>query len=174
MNAVDDPEHCSFIVPAVVTRGDLTVAISTGGKSPAAARLVKERIAEILGDEYAALVRLLGAHRGRMKDAVAGQGSRARAWKRMIDAGVLESLRCGDKAAADSAPCLRRCLTDACGTLGGGVARAEASARGRREHDGGPQRQDPAARTGRDQRRTGFTEVTHVQGQGLHRRRRAR
>ena len=111
VNAVDDPEHCSFIVPAVVTRGDITVAISTGGRSPAAARLVKERISEILGDEYAALVRLLGAHRGRMKDAVAGQGSRARAWNRMIDDGVVESLRRGDKAGA--ANTVRRCLADA-------------------------------------------------------------
>jgi siroheme synthase-like protein len=111
VNAVDDPENCSFIVPAVVTRGDITVAISTGGRSPAAARLVKERISEILGDEYAALVRLLGAHRGSMKDAVAGQATRARAWKRMLDAGVLESLRCGDrKGAADT---VRRCLADA-------------------------------------------------------------
>jgi len=114
VNAVDDPEHCSFIVPAIVRRGDLTVAISTGGKSPAAARLVKERVAELLGEEYAALVRLLGTQRGRMKDAVAGQGNRARAWKRMIDAGVLESLRCGDKkGAADTA---RRCLADAAGS----------------------------------------------------------
>lgn len=111
VNAADDPEHCTFIVPAIVTRGDLTVAISTGGRSPAAARLVKERISEVLGDEYAALVQLLGSHRGSMKDAVAGQGSRARTWKRMIDAGVLESLRCGDrKGAVDT---VRECLAAA-------------------------------------------------------------
>ena len=126
MNAVDDPEHCSFIVPAVVTRGDLTVAISTGGKSPVVARLVKERIAEVLGDEYATLVRLLGVHRGSMKDAVAGQATRARAWKRMIDDGVLESLRCGDKKGA--AATVRRCLADA-------------------TRSGTGKRQDPAART---------------------------
>jgi siroheme synthase-like protein len=111
VNAVDDPPNCTFIVPAVLRRGDLTVAISTGGKSPAAARLVKERIAALLGDEYAALVKLLGAHRGRMKDAVAGQGSRARAWQRMIDGGVLESLRAGDAKAAKAT--VRRCLTAA-------------------------------------------------------------
>ena len=133
VNAVDDPEHCSFIVPAVVTRGDLTVAISTGGRSPAAARLVKERISEIIGDEYAALVRLLGAHRGSMKDAVAGQTTRARAWKRMIDAGVLESLRRGDRKGA--AAMVRRCLADAACSgkediLGGGVARRQVSSGG--------------------------------------------
>ena len=124
VNAVDDPENCTFIVPAVVTRGDLTVAISTGGRSPAAARLVKERVSEVLGDEYAALVRLLGGHRERMKDAVAGQPARAGAWKRMIDEGVLESLRSGDKAGA--ANTVRRCLDEAaCGTAAARPAKAK-------------------------------------------------
>jgi precorrin-2 dehydrogenase/sirohydrochlorin ferrochelatase len=111
VNAVDDPPNCTFIVPAVVRRGDLTVAISTGGKSPAAARLVKERIASMLGDEYAALVRLLGTHRGRMKELVPGQDKRARAWKRMLDEGVLESLRRGDATAATTT--IDRCLAEA-------------------------------------------------------------
>ena len=114
VNAVDDPPNCTFIVPAVVRRGDLAVAISTGGKSPAAARLVKERVAALLGDEYAALVRLLGAHRGRMKTQVPGQGRRAKAWKRMLDEGVLDEIGRGDTAAA--AATVRRCLRDAaCG-----------------------------------------------------------
>ncbi|HWR97044.1 MAG TPA: NAD(P)-dependent oxidoreductase, partial [Candidatus Methanoperedens sp.] len=111
VNAVDDPPNCTFIVPAVVRRGDLVVAISTGGKSPAAARLVKERIAALLGAEYAELVRLLGAHRGAMKDQVPGQTRRARAWKRMLDEGMLESLRKGDRAGAKAA--VRRCLNEA-------------------------------------------------------------
>ncbi len=131
VNAVDDPGNCTFIVPAVVTRGDLTVAISTGGKSPAAARLVKERIGELLGEEYAALVRLLGAHRGKMKEAVAGQGSRARSWKRMLDEGVLESLRCGDKAGA--AGTVRRCLDEAAsGTSTAGPGKATTTEASRR------------------------------------------
>jgi siroheme synthase-like protein len=111
VNAVDDPPNCTFIVPAVVRRGDLTIAISTGGKSPAAARLVKERIAAMLGAEHAALVRLLGAHRGRMKLMVEGQGRRARTWKQVLDEGVLETLRKGDRAGANAI--VRRCLCDA-------------------------------------------------------------
>ena len=147
VNAVDDPEHCSFIVPAVVTRGDLTVAISTGGKSPAAARLVKERISEILGDEYAALVRLLGAHRGSMKDAVAGQATRARAWKRMIDDGVLESLRKGDLAGAEIT--VRMCLADAaCGTPKKKTGKGGVSAGRRGGASGGPPPRSGSERTG--------------------------
>jgi siroheme synthase-like protein len=124
VNAVDDPPNCTFIVPAVVTRGELTIAISTGGRSPAAARLVKERVAALLGDEYAALVRLLGARRGRMKAAVARQGARAAAWQRMLDEGVLDSLRKGDAAGARKT--VDRCLAEAA------VPRAAAAARGDR------------------------------------------
>jgi len=113
VNAVDDPPNCTFIVPAVVRRGDLTVAISTGGKSPAAARLVKERIASMLGEEHAALVRLLGTHRGRMKEQVPRQGNRARAWRRMLDEGVLESLERGDRIGATKT--VHRCLSEAAG-----------------------------------------------------------
>jgi precorrin-2 dehydrogenase/sirohydrochlorin ferrochelatase len=142
VNAVDDPPNCTFIVPAVVRRGDLTVAISTGGKSPAAARLVKEQIAALLGEEHAALVRLLGAHRGRMKDLVQGQGRRARAWKRMLEDGVLESLRKRDTAGAEGT--VRRCIADAtCGNTGQGPKTNVASA-GRR---GGAEGRSPAARS---------------------------
>ncbi len=158
VNAVDDPPNCTFIVPAVVRKGDLTVAVSTGGKSPAAARLVKEKIAAMLGEEYAALVRLLGAHRGRMKESVGRQGARASAWKQILDEGVLDSLRRGDRAGA--ARTVRRCLEEAAcreratrskpagAAAGGGAARRGGLRRAdRREHDGGPQRPDPAACT---------------------------
>lgn len=111
VNAVDDPPNCTFIVPAVVRRGALTVAVSTGGKSPAVARFVKERIEALLGAEHAALVRLLGAHRERMKATVPGQSARARAWKRMLDEGVLDSLRKRERVAATET--VRRCLKEA-------------------------------------------------------------
>jgi siroheme synthase-like protein len=139
VNAVDDPPNCTFIVPAVVRRGDLTVAVSTGGKSPAAARLVKERIASMLGDEYAALVRLLGTHRGRMKEQVPGQGTRARAWKRMLDEGVLESLERGDRIGATKT--VRRCVKDA---ARGARIHAPGESSGRR---GGAKRGTPDGRT---------------------------
>ena len=113
VNAADDPPNCTFIVPALVRRGDLTVAVSTGGKSPAAARLVKERIASMLGDEYAALVRLLGAHRTAMKEQVPGQARRARAWKRMLDEGILDALRMG--SGREALATLRRCVADVAG-----------------------------------------------------------
>jgi precorrin-2 dehydrogenase/sirohydrochlorin ferrochelatase len=58
LNVVDQPDHCSFIVPAVVRRGLLTLAVSTGGASPAWARNIKNRLSSDFGDEY---IRLLDA-----------------------------------------------------------------------------------------------------------------
>lgn len=59
INAVDDPEHCSFIIPSSFTRGDLTVAVSTGGASPAMAakvrRLLERSLPENIGDMLEAL-----------------------------------------------------------------------------------------------------------------------
>ena len=60
VNAVDDPAHCDVIIPAVVRRGALTVAVSTGGASPALARAVRDELERHLGDDYAALVDVAG------------------------------------------------------------------------------------------------------------------
>lgn len=51
-NVVDKPEYCSFIVPSTIQRGDLTIAISTGGASPAVARRIREILEEYFGKEY--------------------------------------------------------------------------------------------------------------------------
>jgi siroheme synthase-like protein len=56
VNAADDPLHCDFILPAVIRRGELAVAISTGGASPAAARAIREEFDQYLTDDYAGLV----------------------------------------------------------------------------------------------------------------------
>lgn len=59
VNAADDPAHCDFILPAVIRRGPLTVAVGTEGTSPALARLVREELEPHLPPEYAALAELL-------------------------------------------------------------------------------------------------------------------
>jgi len=59
-NIVDQPEKCSFIVPATVKRGDLTVAISTAGQSPAMAKRIRKELQESFGDEYAKLLTVMG------------------------------------------------------------------------------------------------------------------
>jgi siroheme synthase-like protein len=59
-NAVDDVEHCHFAVPSIVRRGELLLAISTGGRAPALAKRLRRRLADELGWEWEALVDVLG------------------------------------------------------------------------------------------------------------------
>jgi siroheme synthase-like protein len=58
VNAADEPSRCDFILPAVIRRGRLVVAVSTGGASPAAARAIREELEGYLTEEHAALVEL--------------------------------------------------------------------------------------------------------------------
>jgi len=94
VNAADDPPRCSFLMPAVMERGGLQVAVSTGGASPALARRVRDEIEAALGAEYAAAVDVLRALRASLPPGPA----RARAFEDLLDGGLLEALRQGDDA----------------------------------------------------------------------------
>jgi precorrin-2 dehydrogenase / sirohydrochlorin ferrochelatase len=59
-NAVDDVEHCHFAVPSIVRRGELLIAVSTGGRAPALAKRLRRRLTAELGWEWEALVDVLG------------------------------------------------------------------------------------------------------------------
>lgn len=65
-NAVDDPGYCDFYAPAVVSRGDFQIAISTGGNSPALAQKVRRNLESEFGPEYESWAAWLG----RMRDAI--------------------------------------------------------------------------------------------------------
>lgn len=67
VNVVDNPEISDFIVPALVRRGDITIAISTAGKSPALARKIRAELENSFGPEYATLVRLVNEVRSDLK-----------------------------------------------------------------------------------------------------------
>ena len=58
INAADDPAHCTFILPAIVRRGDLTVSVATGGTSPALSRAIREELETYLTADYATLAAL--------------------------------------------------------------------------------------------------------------------
>jgi siroheme synthase-like protein len=60
VNVVDRPERCDFIVPSVLQRGQLQIAVSTGGRSPALAREIRRRLETLFGPEYAELVTRTG------------------------------------------------------------------------------------------------------------------
>ena len=90
VNIVDDPQKCDFILPSIVERGDLVIAIGTGGKSPALARHLREELESRYGVEYEIFLRILGDLRSQMtKNAGAG-----RSWfDALISSGILELIR---------------------------------------------------------------------------------
>ena len=63
LNVADVPQRCNFILPATVRRGDLSLSVSTGGKSPALARKIRMELEKRYGPEYRILVNILGAIR---------------------------------------------------------------------------------------------------------------
>jgi uroporphyrin-III C-methyltransferase/precorrin-2 dehydrogenase/sirohydrochlorin ferrochelatase/precorrin-2 dehydrogenase/sirohydrochlorin ferrochelatase len=100
VNVVDDPLRCSFIAPSVLRRGDLTIAISTGGKAPALAVRLRERLEQEVGPEHAQFLELAGRLRFPLSARYPDFGERKSRWYRLVDSDVLELLRRGDEAGA--------------------------------------------------------------------------
>jgi precorrin-2 dehydrogenase/sirohydrochlorin ferrochelatase len=65
-NIADRPEKCNFILPAIVQRGDLVLTVSTSGRSPALAKKLRHDLERQFGEEYAVLLKLMGAMRQRL------------------------------------------------------------------------------------------------------------
>jgi precorrin-2 dehydrogenase/sirohydrochlorin ferrochelatase len=82
INAADDPARCTFILPALVRRGDLTVAVATGGSSPALARAIREELETYLTDDYATLASIAAEARRELR--AAGRPVTAEAWRRAL------------------------------------------------------------------------------------------
>jgi len=95
VNVVDEPEGCDFIVPSYIRRGDITIAISTGGRSPTLARKIRARLEKDLGNEFAALAILIDE----VRDEVKRQGIKVSGdtWQEALDLDLLiEMLRKGN------------------------------------------------------------------------------
>jgi siroheme synthase-like protein len=90
INVVDTPNLSNFIVPSHLRRGDLTVAVSTGGRSPALSHRIKEELENIFGDDYAALLALVGRVRSELKQN--GITATGEDWQRALDINMLLAL----------------------------------------------------------------------------------
>lgn len=101
LNVVDRSEWCTFIVPAVARRGDLTVAVSTGGGSPALARRVREDIEDVLGPEYERALDVLARLRRHLRGQPMSTAQRRRILTGLVDSDLLERLRAADVAGVD-------------------------------------------------------------------------
>lgn len=94
VNVVDDPEKCSFIVPSLLERGDLKIAVSTGGSSPIVARQVRAELEDSYGEEMADYLRLLKSWRGRAKTELPPQ-ERSLFWEKVTDGEIRELIKAG-------------------------------------------------------------------------------
>jgi siroheme synthase-like protein len=98
VNSADDPEHCTVILPAVARRDDLTVAISTEGRSPAMATWLRRRYQRDLDDHMSDLLQLVSETRERVR-RLHGT-SEGFDWQRLLDDGLLDDVREGRHAHA--------------------------------------------------------------------------
>ena len=85
VNVMDDVPNCDFAAPAIVRRGDLAIAIGTGGRSPAIARKVREELEERYGPEWGEVLQIVGEVRTATGAELPDLRVRAARWHRALD-----------------------------------------------------------------------------------------
>jgi precorrin-2 dehydrogenase / sirohydrochlorin ferrochelatase len=93
INVVDDPKHSTFILPAILHRGEMSVAVSTGGGSPALARRLREQLENFIGTEYGILTGLLAELRPEIKASYPAGKARLQAALRIVDSNILHIIQ---------------------------------------------------------------------------------
>lgn len=107
VNSADDPDRCSFILPARVRQGRLLVTVSTQGHSPAVSTWLRQRLSAELGPEYDQLIGVLADVRGEVQ--AAGLSTEALDWQDALDSGILDLVRANRLEEAKER--LRACLS---------------------------------------------------------------
>ncbi len=99
-NAADDPDHCSVVLPAVVRSGDLTVTISSAGRSPAAASWIRRRIERLLDEDTLAVFEVAARVRARLR--ADGHPTEVPGWAEVLDQDALALVANGRHAELES------------------------------------------------------------------------
>ena len=107
VNSADDPDNCSFTLPASFRRGPLLVTVSTGGHSPALATWLRDQVAARVGPEYETLVELLSEARAELQ--ASGRSTEDVDWRKALTTEMLELIRAG--LVAEARERLRSCLS---------------------------------------------------------------
>jgi siroheme synthase-like protein len=92
VNVMDDVANCDWAAPAVVRRGDLVLAIGTGGRSPALAKRLREDLAERYNDDWTELAAILGRVREETLPLLPDVAERSRRWRLALDLDEAEKL----------------------------------------------------------------------------------
>jgi len=101
-NIADRPEVCNFILPAIVNRGDLIIAISTSGKSPAFAKKMRKDLEKKFGTEYAEFLTLMGGIRTKLLSEDHEPEAHKHLFENLIKRDVVNLIKQGDIAAINS------------------------------------------------------------------------
>lgn len=100
VNVVDNPALCTFIVPSIVDRSPLTVAINSAGASPVLARLLRTRIETLVPAAYGRLAEFTRGLRERVREAIPDEGARRLFWESVVDGPIAEEVLGGNEARA--------------------------------------------------------------------------
>lgn len=101
INVVDDPEHCNFIAPAIVRRGEMTIAISSGGNAPALSRHLRQQLEKQFGPEYETYIRLLSQMRKNALEQIPKENQRE-FWEELVKSEIVERIKAGKDEEARS------------------------------------------------------------------------
>ena len=103
INVVDDPPYCDFIAPAIVRRGDITLAISTNGKMPALAAHLRRELEKSFGEEYVQLLEMTALMREELTAQHLDYNVRQKLWRKLFEeTDIVDLLRRGETESARS------------------------------------------------------------------------
>jgi uroporphyrin-III C-methyltransferase / precorrin-2 dehydrogenase / sirohydrochlorin ferrochelatase len=103
VNVVDNPELCSFIMPSIVDRDPVQIAISTGGASPVLARLLRARLESLIPSSYGNLAKLMRKFRAKVKAKLPDMQQRRRYWENVLQGPIAEMIYAGQEELARNA-----------------------------------------------------------------------
>ena len=92
VNVADQPSDCDFIVPSILRRGDLIIAVSTSGRSPALAKRIRERLTAQFGDEYGDFLSLMGHIRKEILSRGLTQEENSRIFHELVNSPIIEAI----------------------------------------------------------------------------------
>ncbi len=102
VNVADRPDLCDFVMPSIVDRSPVVVAISTGGASPILGRMLKARLEALIPAAYGRLAKFVGQFRARVGEGLSDANARRHFWERVLDGPVAEMVLAGNEQAAEA------------------------------------------------------------------------
>ena len=103
VNVVDQPDLCTFIMPSIIDRSPVTIAVSTGGRSPVLARLIRARLETLIPAGYGRLAKLVAAFRDKVKQTFKHPPRRRQFWEEVLQGRIAELVYSGQDQAAEKA-----------------------------------------------------------------------